>query len=489
MEGTELESKMESEKGFNSKTVTIMVITAIIIGAAALSLGIVGTVHNDVNKVSGSTNITITGSQNDPTVNLKTALTEITSINSTAGLSLGASTDSNFSVTGADQDLTLKVSGGGTQKLFLNSAGTGTDAIDINATGGGIDIDASGAVSIESTTGSITMGDALADEQTLTLGNTSSIAMILIPSATPADEKIVLANYHGTAFNSISIFSNNGGIDISGSTGISMNSGLGGDINIGDDTVAQNINIGTGAAVRTITMGNVTGATALVLNSGTGGISLASTGAGNITIDSDNTLILDADGILELNSSTGAINIGNDDIDQAINIGTQGERTVSISTGAFASTVNIGNATGATSVSITSGTGGITLTGAVTFATGAQSGTVAMTAQNDHTDPGALIAAGSSFVIVTSTTATYKILLPTPVVGNVIWLYVGANGFQLRTGTDTTSIGINGGGTGINKGSAISATTLVRMVCTSSTTWIGTQFSSDGTESKVPIPS
>ena len=159
MEDYEPESKMEPEKGFNSKTVTIMVITAIIIGAAALSLGIVGTVHNDVNKVSGSTNITITGSQNDPTVNLKTALTEITSIDSTTSLSLGAKTSSDFSVTGSGQNLNLEVSGGGTQKLSLNSAGTGTDAIDINATGGGI--------SIESTTGSITMGTV--DEQTLVL--------------------------------------------------------------------------------------------------------------------------------------------------------------------------------------------------------------------------------------------------------------------------------------------------------------------------------
>ena len=82
------------------------------------------------------------------------------------------------------------------------------------------------------------------------------------------------------------------------------------------------INIGTGAAARTITMGNVTGATTLALNSGTGGITLASTGAGDITINSDDTLLLDADGVLELNSSAGAIGIGNDAVAQAINIGT-----------------------------------------------------------------------------------------------------------------------------------------------------------------------
>ena len=145
------------------------------------------------------------------------------------------------------------------------------------------------------------------------------------------------------------------------SVGVLEINSSGGVIGIGNDAVAQNINVGTGAAARTITMGNVTGATALALNSGTGGVALASTGAGDITIDSDDTLLLDSDGVLELNSSAGAISIGNDDIDQAINIGTQGERTVSISTGSFASTVNIGNATGATALALTSGTGGAAL--------------------------------------------------------------------------------------------------------------------------------
>jgi hypothetical protein len=94
-----------------------------------------------------------------------------------------------------------------------------------------------------------------------------------------------------------------------------------GPIYIGATTDAYAINIGTGAAARTITVGNVTGATALVLNSGTGGIALASTGAGDITIDSDDTFLLDADGVLELNSSAGAISIGNDAVAQKISIG------------------------------------------------------------------------------------------------------------------------------------------------------------------------
>ena len=97
------------------------------------------------------------------------------------------------------------------------------------------------------------------------------------------------------------------------------------------------------------------------MNAGTGGITFTSTGTGDITINSDDTLLLDSDGVLELNSSGGAISIGNDDNDQAINIGTQGERAISIGTGAFADTITIGNVTGGTEVNLNAGTGGITL--------------------------------------------------------------------------------------------------------------------------------
>ena len=122
-----------------------------------------------------------------------------------------------------------------------------------------------------------------------------------------------------------------------------------GTIGIGADAVAQNINIGTGAAARTITIGNATGASALDLDSGTGGVNISSTGAGDITIDSDDELHLEADGALEVNSSAGAISIGNDAVAQAINIGT----------GAAARTITVGNTTGATKLDINLGTGGL----------------------------------------------------------------------------------------------------------------------------------
>lgn len=87
--------------------------------------------------------------------------------------------------------------------------------------------------------------------------------------------------------------------------------------------------------------------------------SVTTAGAGDILLNSGDTLLLDSAGVLELNSSAGAINIGNDAVAQAINIGT----------GAAARTITIGNATGATALAFTSGTGSQTFTSQVVSGT------------------------------------------------------------------------------------------------------------------------
>lgn len=114
------------------------------------------------------------------------------------------------------------------------------------------------------------------------------------------------------------------------------------------------VDIATDAVAHAVAIGNATGATSVTITSGTGSIALSSTSTGDITINSDDTLLLDADGVLELNSSGGAINIGNDADAQAINIGT----------GAAARTITIGNTTGATDLDLRCGTGDFTLASA-----------------------------------------------------------------------------------------------------------------------------
>ena len=89
-------------------------------------------------------------------------------IDTTDAFSIDGATGSNITVTGSGEALELFVAGGGTNVLSLNSAGTGANAIDINATAGGVDVDAAGAITLDSATASnFTVSGATAD---LTLG-------------------------------------------------------------------------------------------------------------------------------------------------------------------------------------------------------------------------------------------------------------------------------------------------------------------------------
>ena len=170
-----------------------------------------------------------------------------------------------------------------------------------------------------------------------------------------------------------------------------------GAVNLGVGTTARAINIGSSAAAHIVTIGSTTGIAAVDLLSGTGGISLASTGAGDITIDSDDTVLIDADGVIDINSSAGVISIGNDADSNNINVGTAGARVITVgnSTGAtsvvlesgtgaidigvnaIAHSVSIGNKTGATALALDVGTGGFVLDGVTnsTYSVGASTTT------------------------------------------------------------------------------------------------------------------
>jgi len=83
-------------------------------------------------------------------------------------------------------------------------------------------------------------------------------------------------------------------------------------------------------------------------------------GTGLIAMSSDGATDIDAGGILSINSSGGALNLGNDAVAQPINIGT----------GAAARTITIGNGTGATALNLTSGTGNTLVTSPLVTLTG-----------------------------------------------------------------------------------------------------------------------
>ena len=72
-------------------------------------------------------------------------------------LTMDASDNANLTVTGAGKTLTLAAAGGTTNRVIIDSAGTGTNAISLNASAGGLDVDASGALALDSAT-SISIG-------------------------------------------------------------------------------------------------------------------------------------------------------------------------------------------------------------------------------------------------------------------------------------------------------------------------------------------
>jgi len=263
----------------------------------------------------------------------------LTSVGTLNGLTVQSS-DNNADI------IKLHADAGALQTItVVNDAGTSNSAIALTSNAGGITIDASSNLVLNSSAGDISIGNNT-NAQNINVGTGGAARTIVIGN-----------NNISTA---LSLTSGTGGHIVGSAGGVSLNSS-GGSISIGNDDVDQPINIGTqgkrtisigtGGFPDIINIGNNNTTTAVSITSGTGSIALASTDTGDITINSDDTLLLDAGGILELNSSAGAISIGNDADAQAINIGT----------GGASRTITLGNATGATAVSITSGTGDITL--------------------------------------------------------------------------------------------------------------------------------
>lgn len=257
------------------------------------------------------------------------------------------------------------------QNINIGTAGTRAIAIG-NST-------ATTSVSLNTGTGSSLNLGTNAIAHTVTLGNVTGATAVTVNTGTGG------FNVNTTGTGDVVVTSADTVlIDSAGVLELNSSAGV---IGIGNDAVAQNINIGTGAAARVITIGNVSGASQVVLNSGTAGVAINTTGAGDVLVNSADTVLIDSAGVLELNSSAGAISIGNDAVAQAINIGTgAAARTISIGTGAAvvetiaiggtgANVITIGNTQTAGSVSI----GAAMTTGTISIGgTGLQTGTITL---------------------------------------------------------------------------------------------------------------
>lgn len=336
------------------------------------------------------------------------------SIDTAAGISLDAATASNFTVTGA-ADLTLASVGG---SVVVSGSEAAADAIsltasnaaggiDVNAGTGGIDLDTTGAISIDGQAASnLTVTGAFDLTCSSTLGRlvlnaekVAADAIRILSAAGGLDTNVALQmnlDSSQAAADAIRIFASNvaGGIDVNAGTGgididttgvLSIDSAgitnltTTGAFDLTVSSTAGSVIVSGGEAVADavqITSSNAAGG--VLVTTGTGGFATNAVGAAA-------PITLDSVGVLELNSSGAAISVGNDAANFAVNIGTAGTRTVTVgsatagsstiiqsgtgaaSFGANATdhTTTIGSTNGVSATVIQSGTGRITVTGTV----------------------------------------------------------------------------------------------------------------------------
>ena len=335
-------------------------------------------------------------------------------LNAVSGINIGNDPDAspvNIGTSSSARTITIGNSTGatavdintGTGGVSLNSVSTDADSIRIN-TSGGIDVDATGdinmatgsaaggaitldaafnnggvsiasgsqGIAINSGTGLIGIGHWSAGDiqvgtsataRTITLGNSTGATALVLNSGTG---DIALNSQDAVAIDTIGactidaggvleLNSDGGAISIGNdANNFNMNIGTAGSrvINIGNTNASSAVNIISGtfgatfgndassgeiqiaasANAKTVRVGNATGGSALVLNAGTGAMTLDSVAA------------------VEINSSAGQINIGNDSVNQNINIAGAGSRVVTI-----------GNTNASSAVNILSGSFGLTV--------------------------------------------------------------------------------------------------------------------------------
>lgn len=317
-------SRLGSTTGASATTVQAGTGALAINGGGEVTLDAVGAL--ELNTSAGAINIATDAVAVVTTIGNVTGVSAVNIDCGTAGVSIGASATAHASIFGSTNTTSNTTVQSGTGALVLNGAGDVT-------------IDAAGVLELNSSAGIISVGnDAIAQNinigtgasaRVITIGNNNTTTGVAVTSGTG---DIALTSADAVTVDAVGV--------------VELNSS-GAAIGIGNDADAFNINIGTGAAARIVTVGNNTTTTQVAITSGTGDITLNSQDA--VTVQAVGAVDIDTAGVVSINSTAGALNIGNDANAQAINIGT----------GAAARTITVGNNTTTTAVNITAGSGEI----------------------------------------------------------------------------------------------------------------------------------
>ena len=306
-------------------------------------------------------------------------------------------------------DLTLSLVGGGNSSILLSSSGTGVDAIGLNASAGGIDLEASGDIVVESSSGIVIGKDGVSsipvtlNSSTLDINGTgaltvTSTSMSLDPSTTfdldaagavtidaasitlggDADTGAISLTSSSADLNLSTSTAGNivvdsiNAIDLDSVTGITVNtSGAAADISLG--ATAGSITLDAGQLASDAIKINASGVSGGIdIDSGTSGFDLDSTGQIALTSSKD-----DASAIL-IQSTAGGIDI--------TATGTAGE---DIDISALGSSVNISSTetdSSAISLTATTGAGGIDINAGSSGVDVDSSGQIALTSTQAASD-------------------------------------------------------------------------------------------------------
>lgn len=348
-----------------------------------------------------------------------------TSLNFTGGVTLtdDGSGEVTISISGAsslqtayDGGSTIDTTGGGLTVSgdgYVDMGYSGGDLSSFNVGADTVDIQATGAVAIDSSGGSISIGNDAdgyainigtgASSRAISIGNTTDSTSITIDGITgfirrtSGGIKVLdwtatsnIFGSYGTSTilsgNQIQLNTINNPISLStqGSGTISIGGAGTGNIEIGSSAFgSQPIYIGSqGNGSRLIQIGSGNGSSPITISSGTGGISIGTnavarsvnigTGAAAQTItvgsahSTSSTTIQAGTGGVSISGTTFTVSGG-----ATISIGaTAAARTVNLGTGAAAQTVNVGSTNTTSTTTISAGTGGITLSAPTTTVTG-----------------------------------------------------------------------------------------------------------------------
>ena len=294
-------------------------------------------------------------------------------------LSLDGTDDSNLTVTGAGKTLTLEAAGGTTNQVIINSAGTGAGAIDVNATAGGMEIDTLTGFSIDvtaaTTASNITVTGADQEAEDLTIAVVGALGDLILSSGddasiTAADDLALATTDGGIGLTAGG--GTNGDINLSVGDDFSLTGVAGSVFGIATSNVAQQVDIGTGSAVDTVNIGTGGGADSITIGQLAADVALTDadwsiTGAGVANFVSLGATTAGAGAFTTLTSSG----------DTTLGTGASGTHTYSTGAG---STTTLGNSTGVMTLASGGGTSSWTNTiGDLTVSTAGASGNLILT--------------------------------------------------------------------------------------------------------------